>query len=118
MSLSVHDGGLTPYIILIVFGFLPSEVWRWLSFFIARGVNEGSELFVFARTVSSVLLVGVVGKLIFSPVGALAGVPLAARLGALAIGFAVFLLARRSVLAAVLGGEAAIIAAGWWFVAR
>ena len=115
MSLSVSDGGLAPYIILICFGFLPSEIWRWLSFFVARGVNEGSELFIFARTVSSVLLVGVVGKLIFSPVGALAGVPLAARLGALGVGFATFLLFRRSVLAAVLGGEAAIIFAGsWW----
>ena len=115
MTLSVQDGGFAPYIILIVFGFLPSEVWRWLSFFIARGVNEGSELFVFARTVSSVLLVGVVGKLIFSPVGALAGVPLFARLAALAVGFGAFLLFRRSVIAAVLGGEAAIICAGWWW---
>ncbi|MFT4097807.1 MAG: AzlD domain-containing protein [Rhodoblastus sp.] len=115
MSLSVQDGGLAPYLILILFGFLPSEVWRWLSFFVARGINEGSELFVFARTVSSVLLVGVVGKLIFSPVGALAGVPLAARLGALAFAFGCFMLARRSVLAAVLGGEAAIIAASWWW---
>lgn len=115
MNLAVQDGGLAPYLILVLFGFLPSEVWRWISFFVARGVNEGSELFIYARTVSSVLMVGVVGKLIFSPVGALAGIPLAARLGALAIGFAVFLLARRSVLAAVLGGEAAIVAAGWWW---
>ncbi|MCB1542141.1 MAG: AzlD domain-containing protein [Rhodoblastus sp.] len=115
MNLSVQDGGIAPYIILIAFGFLPSEIWRWLSFFVARGINEGSELFIFARTVSSVLLVGVVGKLIFSPVGALATTPLAARLGALAVGFAFFALFRRSVLAAILGGEAAIIAAGWWF---
>lgn len=115
MSLAVEQGGLAPYLILILFGFLPSEVWRWLSFFLARGINEGSELFVFARTVSSVLLVGVVGKLIFSPVGALAGVPLAARLGALVFAFGSFMLFRRSVLAAVLGGEAAIIAAGWWW---
>ena len=57
MNLSVSDGGLAPYIILICFGFLPSEIWRWLSFFVARGVNEGSELFIFARTVSSVSLV-------------------------------------------------------------
>lgn len=115
MSLSVQDGGLAPYIILIAFGFLPSEIWRWLSFFVARGINEGSELFIFARTVSSVLLVGVVGRLVLSPVGALAITPLPARLGALAVGFAAFLLFRRSVLAAILGGEAAIIAAGWWY---
>lgn len=116
MSLSVQDGGLAPYIILIVFGFLPSEIWRWLSVVLARGVNEGSELFIFVRTVASVLLVGVVGRLILSPVGALAQVPLAARLGALAVGGCAFLLFRRSVLAAVLAGEATIIAAGWYFV--
>ncbi|HMN71440.1 MAG TPA: AzlD domain-containing protein [Rhodoblastus sp.] len=115
MNLSVQDGGLAPYLILILFGFLPSEIWRWLSFFVARGVNEGSELFVFARTVASVLLVGVVGKLIFAPLGALAGVPLAARLGALVFAFCCFMLARRSVLAAVLGGEAAIVVAAWWW---
>lgn len=114
-GLSVHDGGLAPYLILILFGFLPSEIWRWLSVFFARGVNEGSEAFVFVRTVASVLLVGVVGRLIFSPVGALAHVPLFARLGAIVVGGAAFLLFRRSVLAAVLAGEAAIVAAGWWF---
>ena len=31
MSLDLADGGLAPYLILIVFGFLPSEIWRWLS---------------------------------------------------------------------------------------
>ena len=41
--------------------------------------------------------------------------PLVARLCALAVGFAFFALFRRSVLAAILGGEAAIIATGWWF---
>ncbi|MFV0279504.1 MAG: AzlD domain-containing protein [Rhodoblastus sp.] len=115
MSFALDQGGLAPYVILIVVGFLPSEIWRWISFFVARGVNEGSEIFVFARAVSSVLLVGVVGRLILAPAGALAGVPLAARLAALAVGYVAFLAFRRSVLAAILCGEAAIIAAaGWW----
>lgn len=116
-GLSAHDGGLAPYLILILFGFLPSEIWRWLSIFFARGIDEGSEIFVFVRTVASVLLVGVVGRLIFAPVGALAHVPLAARLGAIVAGGAAFLVFRRSVLAAVLAGEAAIVLAGWYFAA-
>jgi hypothetical protein len=62
-----------------------------------------------------VLLVGIVGKLIFTPSGALALVPLAARLGALGVGAAAFLIFRRSVLAAVLAGEGAMVAAGYYF---
>jgi hypothetical protein len=109
------DGALAPYLILIFFGFLPSEIWRFMSVFVARRIDENSEAFVFVRTIAAVLLVGVVAKLIFTPSGALASVPLAARLAALAIGVGAFLLFRRSVLAAVFAGEAAIIAAGYYF---
>jgi hypothetical protein len=111
------DGALAPYLILILVGFLPSEIWRFFSVFVARRIDEKSQVFVYVRTVAAVLLVGIVGKLIFSPSGALAAVPLIARLGALAIGAAAFLIFRRSVLAAVFAGEAAIVAAGYYFVA-
>ncbi|MDE2363399.1 MAG: AzlD domain-containing protein [Hyphomicrobiales bacterium] len=116
MSFNIAAGGLAPYLVLIVFGFLPSEVWRWISVVLARGLNESSEFFIYIRTVASVLLIGVVGRLVLTPAGALANVPLPARLGALAAGGAAFLIFRRSVLAAVLAGEAAIVLAGWWFV--
>jgi hypothetical protein len=110
------DGALAPYLILIFFGFLPSEIWRFMSVFVARRIDENSEIFVYVRTIAAVLLVGIVGKLIFTPSGVLALVPLAARLGALGIGAAAFLIFRRSVLAAVFAGEAAIIAGGYYFV--
>lgn len=116
MSFDISAGGLAPYLVLIVFGFLPSEIWRWLSVVLARGLDESSEIFVYIRTVASVLLIGVVGRLVLSPAGQLAQVPLAARLGALAVGGLAFMAFRRSVLAAVLAGEAAIVVAGWWFV--
>ena len=116
MSVFGVDGALAPYLILIFFGFLPSEVWRLTSVFAARRIDENSEVFVYVRTVAAVLLVGIVGKLIFTPSGALATVPLAARLGALAFGAVTFFISRRSVLAAVVAGEAAIIAAGYHFV--
>jgi hypothetical protein len=44
------DGGLAPYLILIFFGFLPSEIWRFISVFVARRIDENSEVFVFVRT--------------------------------------------------------------------
>jgi hypothetical protein len=110
------DGALAPYLILIFFGFLPSEIWRFMSVFAARRIDENSEIFVYVRTIAAVLLVGIVGKLIFTPSSVLALVPLAARLGALGIGAVAFLIFRRSVLAAVFAGEAAILAAGYYFV--
>ena len=116
MSFDIAAGGLAPYLVLIVFGFLPSEVWRWISVLVARGVDESSEVFVFIRTIASVLLIGVVGRLVLTPAGDLAHVPLFARLGALVAGGLAFLAFRRSVLAAVLAGEGAIVLAGWWFV--
>jgi hypothetical protein len=111
------EGALAPYLILIFVGFLPSEIWRFLSVFVARRIDENSQIFVYVRTVAAVLLVGIVGKLIFSPSGALSMVPLAARLASLGIGAAAFLVCRRSVLAAVFAGEAAIVAAGYYFAA-
>jgi hypothetical protein len=115
VSFDLGDGGLAPYLILIVFGFLPSEVWRWLSVVMARNIDEGSPVFVLARTIASVLLVGVVGRLILSPLGALALTPLWARLGALGVAAAFYLAFKRSVIAAVLSGEVAIMLATWHF---
>jgi hypothetical protein len=116
MSIFGIDGALAPYLILIFFGFLPSEIWRFMSVFVARRIDENSEIFVYVRTIAAVLLVGIVGKLIFTPSGVLALVPLAARLGAVGVGAAAFLIFRRSVLVAVFAGEAAIIALGYYFV--
>lgn len=115
MTIFGIDGALAPYLVLILVGFLPSEIWRVMSVFVARRIDEKSEIFVYVRTVAAVLLVGIVGKLIFTPSGALALVPLAARLGALGVGAAAFLIFRRSVLAAVLAGEGAMVAAGYYF---
>jgi hypothetical protein len=115
MTILGIGGALAPYLILIFVGFLPSEIWRAMSVLVARRIDENSEIFVYVRTVAAVLLVGIVGKLIFTPSGALAIVPLVARLGALGIGAAAFLIFRRSVLAAVLAGEASMVAAGYYF---
>jgi hypothetical protein len=55
----------------------------------------------------------VIAKLLFSPSGARAAVPLAGRLGAVAVGVAAFFATRRAIVG-VLAGEAAVIAVAWW----
>jgi hypothetical protein len=104
---------LWPYLVLILVGFLPSDLWRLLGVLVARGLDEESELLTWVRAVATAVLAGVIAKIVFFPPGALAAVPLTARLIALSCGFLAFLLARRSVFAGVATGEAALIAAGF-----
>jgi hypothetical protein len=100
---------LGPYLTLVLVGFLPTEIWRMLGVAVARGVDEASEVLVWVRAVAVAVLAGVIGKLVLVPPGALAQVPLAVRLAAIAAGFVAFLLARRSVFAGVATGEAVLI---------
>lgn len=103
------SGELAAYLALILAGFLPNEIWRWLGVIFARGLDEDSEIVVWVRAVATAILAGVIAKLtIFAP-GVLASVPVTVRVAALATGFAAFLLIRRSVFAGVLAGEVALV---------
>jgi hypothetical protein len=116
MSAEALQTGLWPYLLVIAFGFLPSEIWRVLAVFLSRGFDERAEVFVWVRAVATALVAGVVAKILFAPAGALLAVPLSWRLGALALGILAFFLARRSVMAGVIAGEATLIGATWWIV--
>jgi hypothetical protein len=104
---------LWPYLLIVVFGFLPSEIWRVVAVFLSRGFDERAEILVWVRAVATTLVAGVVAKILFAPTGALVAVPLAWRLGSLALGTGAFFAARRSVMIGVLAGEAALVAAAW-----
>ena len=99
------SGELYAYLLLVLVGFLPNEIWRMLGLVAARGVDEESELFLWARAVATAVLAGVIAKILLFPPGTLAAVPPFVRLGAIACGLVAFLLARRSVLAGVVTGE-------------
>ena len=80
-----------------------------LGLVVARGIDEDSEFFMWARAVAIAVLAGVIAKIILLPPGALADVPLSIRLGAIASGFVAFLLVRRSVFAGVVAGEVVLM---------
>jgi hypothetical protein len=101
---------LGPYALLILVGFLPNEVWRMLGVVLSRGLDEDSEIIVFARAVATAILTGVVGKLVIYAPGALATVPVSVRIGSAALGVVAFLLIRRSVFAGVATATIAIVA--------
>lgn len=108
--------GLWGYLVLVLVGFLPAEVWRWLGVLVGRGLDEESELLVWVRAVATALLAGVIAKILFFPPGSLATMPLSVRLAAIGSGFLAFLLMRRSAFAGLAVGEAVLIAGGFWLV--
>jgi hypothetical protein len=101
---------IDPYLALILVGFLPNEIWRWLGVMIGHGLDEESEIILWIRAVATALIAGVIARIVLFPPGALASVPLALRLTAIAAGLLAYLLIRRSALAGVLVGEAVLIA--------
>ena len=109
--------GLWGYLVLVLVGFLPADIWRLLGVIVGRGLDEESELLVWVRSVATAVLAGVIAKITFFPPGSLAAMPLYVRLAAIVCGFAAFLLARRSVFAGLAVGEGVLITAGF-FLAR
>ena len=106
---------LWPYMVLILVGYLPNEIWRVLGLVLARGLNEDSEVVIWSRAVATAILAGVIAKLILFSTGALDSIPLPVRVGAAVCGFIAFLVVKRSVFAGVIVGEAALLLGGFLF---
>jgi hypothetical protein len=100
---------MEPYLALVLLGFLPSEVWRWIGLVVGRGLDEESEIILWVRAVATALVAAVVARIVLIPPGALAAVPLWVRLVALGGGVVAYYLIRRSAFAGVLVGEAILI---------
>ena len=106
---------LWPYLLLILVGYLPNEMWRVLGLVLARGLNEDSEIVMWSRAVATAILAGVIAKLILFSSGALATIPLPVRVTAAVCGFLAYLVMRRSVFAGVIVGEATLLLGGFLF---
>jgi hypothetical protein len=100
---------LRPYLLLILVGFLPNELWRWLGVWFARGLDESADIIVWVRAVATAVLAGVIARLIVLPPAALGSVPFGVRIAAIAVGFLAFLLVRRSIFVGILTGEIALV---------
>ena len=106
-------GDWNALLVLLIAGFLPNEIWRMLGLWLGGGVDEGSELLVWVRAVATAILAGVIAQILVSPPGALASVPDWLRYGAVAAGFLVFMMTRRSIFAGVVSGEIVMVAGKW-----
>ena len=98
------------YIPLVAAGFLPNEIWRFLGWWIGARIDEGTEIFIWVRFVTTSVMAAVIAQLLITPPGVLADVPAVVRYTAVVVGLAVFLCVRRSMLLAVVVAEAVLIA--------
>lgn len=103
------------FIVIVVAGFLATDIWRWLGVVAGNRLNEESEALYWVRAVATALVMAVTAKLIVFPNGMLADTPLWLRLGAAGIGFAVFLVTGRKVAVGV-GVPMAILIVGLWWI--
>jgi hypothetical protein len=101
-------------VVLFVAGVIPNQIWRMLGLWFGGGLDEGSELLVWVRAVATAILAGVIAQIVVQPPGALASVAPLLRYGAVAVGFAAFMLSRKSIFVGVAIGEVILVGGQWW----
>ncbi len=113
MTLGATDAWWGPCLFILLAGWIPTDVWRFLGVYFGGRIAEQSEILVFVRAVATALVAAVVGNLVVFPSGALAETALLLRISAAALGFATYLLLGRKVLAGILASEI-VLGAGIW----
>ena len=104
------DPAVAPLAAMLILAAAPNIVLRVVGVLLSRGLNEDSEILAFVRAMASALLAGVVGKLIASPPGALAATTMGGRALSMVVAIAAFFALRRSFFAALIAGEATLVA--------
>ncbi|WP_417688899.1 AzlD domain-containing protein [Roseibium sp.] len=106
------DASWWPYLMIIVAGWLATDIWRWIGVLAGGKLREDGELLIWVRCVATALVAGVIAKLILFPTGVLGETPMWLRVSAAAFGFLAFFASRQKVVVGVVAGEIALIA-GW-----
>ncbi|MCV0396454.1 MAG: AzlD domain-containing protein [Rhizobiaceae bacterium] len=109
MTYGAIDAWWWPYLFILVAGWLATDFWRYLGVYLGGKVAEESEAMVLVRCIATALVAAVIASLVVYPGGALADTPLALRIGAMAAGFAAYMLVRRNVLLSIVVTEIVLI---------
>lgn len=103
-----------PFIVILVAGWLATDLWRWLGVIAGNRLEEGSEPLQWVRAVATALVMAVTAKLVVFPTGVLETSPLWLRLAAAGLGFAAFLLSGQRVIVGVVVPLAILGAGLFW----
>lgn len=98
-----------PYLFILLAGWLPTDIWRFIGVLIGGRVREDPEALVIVRAVATALVAGVIAQLILYPSGSLAESSVFLRVGAAAAGFAAYLYLGRRIIVSVIVAEIILI---------
>lgn len=104
---------LWPYLVVLMVGALPNEVFRSAAVFLSRGLGDRAEALQWIRIVAVTLLAAVVSKIVVSPPAALATVPVWVSVAAIAAGVAAYRVVP-SLFVGILLGETLFVLLAWW----
>ena len=104
------DGGWAVYLWLFAAGTLMTEPWRWLGVWLSRDIDIQSELFKWAKAVSTALVAGLVSRMVLFPSGALETLPLWLRVIAFVVGILAYFAFGRVLARGVIAAIAVLLA--------
>ena len=102
MAGNPFENSLWPYIVIILTGWLATDVWRWLGVLAGSRLKDDSAVLLWVRAMATALVAAVVAKLVLYPTGALEESPVLLRIGATLIGFIAFLLCGKRIYIGIL----------------
>ena len=102
-----------PFLFILLAGWLPTDVWRWLGVLSSGRIDEKSMLIVAARAIATGLVAAVIARLVLYPGGSLAAIPDWIRIAALAGGFCAYLWLGRQTMIAILAAEIILLGVPW-----
>ncbi len=106
------DTTLWPYAVMVA-GAAATYVWRALGVALSGRIEPQGKLFEWVACIAYALLAGLIARMILLPAGPLAVVSLGERVGAAALGLAVFFLTRRNLPLGILAAVASLMAGAW-----
>ncbi|GGA82210.1 hypothetical protein GCM10011491_07020 [Brucella endophytica] len=98
-----------PFVFILLAGWLATDIWRFLGVFVGGRIREDSQALVLVRCIATALVAAVIAQLILYPTGELASSPLWLRVGAAAVGFALYLATGKRVLVGVAVAEILLV---------
>lgn len=103
--------GAWTYVVILVAGYVATDMWRLLGVAMSARLNEASPALQWVRAVSTALVAGLVAKLVIYAPGELADITLWVRLVAVGVGCLAYLGAGGNVFAGVVAAEAMLLGA-------
>jgi hypothetical protein len=101
--------GLLGYLFLLGVALVFHEPWRWLGIVLGRDLDIDSPLFAWVRAVATALVGALIMRLTLFPAGALGRLLPGVRVGAMALGIAVFFATGRTLAWGVLAGAVTLV---------